>query len=230
MNVLQNLQEMVPVNVVPTVTNDYMSQNQTNSQPGEFNNGGADVTDILIKLEADDESKVNFSDFAGLDGERITLGRYSFPHSLRPIVTKIVYAYGDVSTSSKMNQNIVETVYIIFCASIKEMSDLRLEQVTEDRILKWRDAIKDALRINFKVDFAMKHLKKIASAYIGLIERQKLNNVASRISDLETELSAEKQKHAKICERSKVFMDATEEFNSKPVGSVMFPTLPTLKC
>ncbi|TYH74443.1 hypothetical protein ES332_D05G399200v1, partial [Gossypium tomentosum] len=220
MNEIQNLQGTVPVNVVDG--NDGIAKNQTSSEVETCSNNEAAITDILMKLEADDESRVKFSDFTGLHGERISVGKYSFPLALHPIVNNIIEVYGDVSATSKMNPSIAETVYIMFCASVKEMSNLRLEHVTEDLILKWRDAIKDALRVNFKVDFAMEHLKKIACAYIGLMERQKLDSAGLRISKLEAELSAAKEEHAKICEQSKVFMDAAEEFNDKPVSSGMF--------
>ncbi|KAL1059917.1 hypothetical protein V6Z11_1Z142500 [Gossypium hirsutum] len=198
MNEIQNLQGTVPVN--------------TGSEVETCSNNEAAITDILMKLEADDESRVKFSDFTGLHGERISVGKYSFPPALHPIVNNII----------EMNTSIAEIVYIMFCASVKEMSNLRLEHVTEDLILKWRDAIKDALRINFKVDFAMEHLKKIACAYIGLMERQKLDSAGLRISKLEAALSTAKEEHAKICEQSKVFIDAAEEFNDKPVSSGMF--------
>ncbi|TYG71478.1 hypothetical protein ES288_D05G400000v1 [Gossypium darwinii] len=217
MNEIQNLQGTVPVNVVDG--NDGIAKNQRSSEVETCSNNEAAITDILMKLEADDESRVKFSDFTGLHGERISVGKYSFPLALHPIVNNIIEVYGDVSATSKMNPSIAETVYIMFCASVKEMSNLRLEHVTEDLILKWRDAIKDALRVNFKVDFAMEHLKKIACAYIGLMERQKLDSAGLRISKLEAELSAAKEEHAKICEQSKVFMDAAEEFNDKPVSS-----------
>ncbi|KAK5834021.1 hypothetical protein PVK06_017890 [Gossypium arboreum] len=220
MNEIQNLQGTVPVNVVDG--NDGIAKNQTSSEVETCSNNEAAIADILMKLEADDESRVKFSDFTGLHGERISVGKYSFPPALHPIVNNTIEVYGDVSATSKMNPSIAETVYIMFCASVKEMSNLRLEHVTEDLILKWRDAIKDALRINFKVDFAMEHLKKIACAYIGLMERQKLYSAGLRISKLEAELSATKEEHAKICEQSKVFMDAAEEFNDKPVSSGMF--------
>ncbi|XP_017603550.1 uncharacterized protein LOC108450437 [Gossypium arboreum] len=213
----------VPVNVVDTI--DCIAQNQAKTEAGTSSNNDAAITDILMKLEADDESRVKFSDFTGLHGERMTLGKYSFPPALHPIVNNIINVYGDVSATSKMNPSIAETLYIMFCASVKEMSNLQLEQVTEDLILKWRDAIKDALRINFNVDFAMEHLKKIACAYIGLMELRKLDNVGLRISKLESELSAEKKEHSKICEQSKQFMDAAEEFNGKPVGSGMFKSV-----
>ncbi|MBA0624682.1 hypothetical protein Godav_009987 [Gossypium davidsonii] len=128
------------------------------------------ITDILMKLEADDESKVKFSHFTGLH----------------------------------------------------EITNLRHELVTEGLMLKWRDAIKNVLRIKFKVDFAMEHLKKISCAYISSMERQKLENVGLRISKLEAKLSAMKVEHAKISEQSKVFIDAAEEFNWNPVRFGMF--------
>ncbi|KAK8647736.1 hypothetical protein V6N13_121463 [Hibiscus sabdariffa] len=191
----------------------FLSRKLAASRP--LSNSDEAITDILSKLEADDESKVKLSDFDGLDGARITIGKYSFPISLHPIIKKIFDVYGDVSATSKMNPTIAEAIYIMFCASVKEMSDQRLEQVTEGLILKWRDVIRDALSMNFKVDFAMKHLTKIARGYIGLTEH-------SKILRLEAQLSARK-------ERSKVFMDAAEDFCGKPVSSGMFPDAQTTR-
>ncbi|KAH1120827.1 hypothetical protein J1N35_003987 [Gossypium stocksii] len=176
------------------------------------------ISDLLTKIEADEESKGKFSDFDGLDGDHIKHGKYSFPLTLIPTLKTIIDACGDISATSKMNPSITEMVYIMFCASVKEMNDLRLEEITEDRILKWRDAIKDALRISFKVDFAMEHLKKIACAYISQIERQKLKDLAMRISRLEDDLNFRKQELAKADKQSKVYIDVADNFNGKLVS------------
>ncbi|TYI96272.1 hypothetical protein E1A91_D01G060200v1 [Gossypium mustelinum] len=187
MNEFQNLLQMILVNA---------DLNPTKPEVAICCNDEMPISDLLTKIEADEESKGKFSDFDGLDGDRIKHGKYSFPHSLIPTLETIIDACGDISATSKMNPSITEMVYIMFCASVKEMNDLRLEEITEDRILKWRDAIKDALRISFKVDFAMEHLKKIACAYIGQIERQKLKDLAMRISRLEDDLNFRKQELA----------------------------------
>ncbi|KAK8643668.1 hypothetical protein V6N13_012951 [Hibiscus sabdariffa] len=202
------------INHVQSLQRQFLSGKLAASCPSLPNSDEA-ITDILLKLEADDESKVKLSDFDRLDGARITIGKYSFPISLHPIIKKIFDVYGDVSATSKMNPTIAEAIYIMFCASVKEMSDQRLEQVTEGLILKWRDVIRDALSMNFKVDFAMKHLTKIARGYIGLTEH-------SKILKLEAQLSARK-------ERSKIFMDAAEDFCGKPVSSGMFPDAQTTR-
>ncbi|XVF18706.1 hypothetical protein REPUB_Repub11eG0045700 [Reevesia pubescens] len=198
---LQNLNQKIPITVVAT------------NRP---------IAKLLMqKIEADDESNVCFSDFTGLDGERVKVGKYSFPLSLRPVVERIITFYDDVSATCKMNLNVSESTYILFCASVKEMDDLQLEQVTEDRILKWSDAIKDALRINFKVDFAMDHLKKIAHAYIGLIESQELEGMSERISKLEADLNTRREALAKRKEQSMKYINAAEEFNHKSLS--LFP-------
>ncbi|MBA0566861.1 hypothetical protein Golob_011635 [Gossypium lobatum] len=190
MNEMQNLQGTILVNVVDG--NDGITKNKTSFEARKCSNNKATITDILMKLEADDESKVKFSHFTGLHAKR------------------------------KVNPSTIETIYIMFCAFVKEMTNLRHEQVTEGLMLKWRDAIKNVLRINFKVDFAMEHLKKISFAYISSMERQILENVGLRISKLEAKLSAMKVEHAKISEQSKVFIDAAEEFNWNPVRFSMF--------
>ncbi|KAK5844455.1 hypothetical protein PVK06_000595 [Gossypium arboreum] len=133
MNEFQNLLQMILVNA---------DLNPTKPEAATCCNDEMPISDL---------SKGKFSDFDGLDGDRIKLGKYSFPHSLIPTLKTIIDACGDISAKSKMNPSITEMVYIMFCASVKEMNDLRLEEITEDRILKWRDAIKDALRISFKV-------------------------------------------------------------------------------
>ncbi|MBA0866873.1 hypothetical protein Goshw_025244, partial [Gossypium schwendimanii] len=205
------------VNVVDG--NDGITKNKTSF---EARNNKATITDILMKLEADDESKVKFSHFTGLHGELIVVGKYSLAPTLLTIVNNIIKVYDNFSAKRKMNPSTIETIYIMFCAFVKEMTNLRHEQVTEGLMLKWRDAIKNVLRINFKVDFAMEHLKKISFAYISSMERQKLENVGLRISKLEAKLSAMKVEHAKISEQSKVFIDAAEEFNWNPVRFSMF--------
>ncbi|XP_039022903.1 uncharacterized protein LOC120155415 [Hibiscus syriacus] len=218
MNELQNLLEMMPLNEVPNPKRPKSRTCCDDEMP---------VNDLLTKIGADEESNVKFSDFSGLDGDRLKLGKYSFPHSLIPTLERIIDAYGDISAASKMNPSITETVYIMFCACVKEMNDLRIEEVTEDRILKWRDTIKDALRISFEVEFALKHLKKIARAYIGLTERLKVKDLIMKISMLEDDLSSKKHELAKIYKQSKVYIDVADDFNGNFVGSGMCQSLDT---
>ncbi|XVF04331.1 hypothetical protein REPUB_Repub05bG0073200 [Reevesia pubescens] len=179
---------------------------------------------FLMKLDADATSNIDSSDFKGLDGEQRRVGRYTFPLSLIPTLARINDVYGDVSAASLISPSVSGTIYVLFCATIKEMEHLQLEEVTEDKMLKWRDVIKDALRLDFKVTFAMDHLKKIACAYFGRSGCLLLQCIDARISNLEAEVNEWKKKRAKIYEGSKMSIDAAEMFIGVPVSTGLFPS------
>ncbi|TYH92380.1 hypothetical protein ES332_A13G178600v1 [Gossypium tomentosum] len=152
------------------------------------------IAKFLLKIDEDVASNVDFSDFMiCFNGEQKTIGRYSFPISLVPTVERIMNTY-----------------------AIKEMEDLELHQVTETKMLKWRDAIKDALRVNFKVEFAMSHLKKIAQAYFGGIGEQVLLTINEKLNSLYKERD-------KALEGFKDFLATAKDFDGQSVSTGLFP-------
>ncbi|KAK5844457.1 hypothetical protein PVK06_000597 [Gossypium arboreum] len=197
----------------------------SSSNPTEKQDNSRVLMDrILKRIGEKRKSKVTYSDFPGLDiDERVAVGEYSFPKSLKSTVENITNMYGDVSKNSTMPQCVDETIYILFCATIKEMDDLQLPKVTENCIIKWSDTIKAALGIKFDVGFAMDHLKdKIIPAFVGQIHCQRVDEMEEKISNLEASLNALKHDHAKECEQSKVYKDAMDNFNGKSVSSGLF--------
>ena len=96
------------------------------------------------------------------------------------------------------------------------MEDLQLDQVTEKKMLKWRDAIKDALRINFNVDFAMHHLIGIARAYFGRMGSQELQTIDEKLNALCKE-------RAEIYEDFKDCLADAKDFYGKSVSTGLFP-------
>ncbi|XP_021288211.1 uncharacterized protein LOC110419470 [Herrania umbratica] len=175
------------------------------------------LAEFLMKIDEDVQSNVNISNFMiFLEGEHKTIGRYSFPLSLVPTVERLVSVYGDVSASSLMNPIVTGQIYIVFCATIKEMEHLHLDQLSLEKMLKWRDAIKDALRINFNVDFAMNHLKKIARAYFGLAGTQVLQSIDDKLEALY-------QERAQTYESFQDCLGDAEDFSGKSVSTGLFP-------
>ncbi|MBA0809139.1 hypothetical protein Gohar_024814, partial [Gossypium harknessii] len=79
------------VNVVDG--NDGITKTKTSFEAGTCSNNEAAITNILMKLEADDESKVKFSHFTGLHGEYIVVGKYSLEPTLLTIVNNIIKVY-----------------------------------------------------------------------------------------------------------------------------------------
>ncbi|KAK8591511.1 hypothetical protein V6N13_031553 [Hibiscus sabdariffa] len=176
------------------------------------------MAEFLLKIDEDVASNIDFPDFSiCFDGEQETIVGYSFPLSLVPTVKRIIRIYGDVSAWSSMkNSNITGKIYLFFCAAIKEMEDLKLHEVTEEKMLTWRDAIKDALRLNFKVEFAMSHLKKIARAYFGGIGEQVLQTI-------EDKLDALRKERAEAIEGFKDCLTNAKDFQGQSVSTGLFP-------
>ncbi|KHG15617.1 Laminin subunit beta-1 [Gossypium arboreum] len=205
--------------------NEPATEHQESAQSGSCS---AEVAKIklpkfLMELHTEVASNVDLSDFTGLEGEQRRFGRFSFPLSLIPTVERINSVYSDISATSLVSPSVSATVYVLFCAVIREMEHLRLEEVTEDILLKWRDVIKDALRLGFNVAFAMEHLKKVVCAYFGQPGCKLLHEIDSKISTLEAEVNDWKKKRAEIYEEFKMSIDAVENFIGVPVSTGLFP-------
>ncbi|XWS52959.1 hypothetical protein CRYUN_Cryun11dG0116600 [Craigia yunnanensis] len=191
------------------------------------------VTNFIANLEENTKSRVNSSSFKDLDGERQRVGNYSFPMSLVSTVNTIMDAHGDVTENSLFNHSVVENTCVLLCAAIKEMGDLSLKQVTEEIMVNWRDAIKDASRIGCNVEFAWKHLEAIAYAYFGLKARNYRTSLELRMANLmadeeslrqELERKVEEVKDVKAKEKDltslqcQMCQDCADRFLDKNVG------------
>lgn len=165
------------------------------------------VEDFIKKLDVKEKSNVGFSDFDGLVEEMASSGIInSLPPSLAPIDTKMKAIFGEIDADTTQSSCTAMPSRILFCAAIKEMNNLQLEQIDKTKILLWRNAINCALNINFRVEFAIRHLKKIARAYYGLkAQREQVNDpelmsIVEKISRLVNEQRALELKHAQKVE------------------------------
>ncbi|MFQ6658270.1 hypothetical protein Gotur_027614 [Gossypium turneri] len=141
---------------------------------------GKVVEKFMEQLNVNVKSEVDYSHFEilekGLGKDLIMVGRFNVPLRLAPIAHRIYDIYGDITASSTQSDCAAKPSYILFCAAIKEMDDLKLDQVNETKILLWRDAINNAHNLQFGVGFAIKHLKRNARAYIGFKAMKRKSN------------------------------------------------------
>ncbi|XP_017972691.1 PREDICTED: uncharacterized protein LOC18606756 [Theobroma cacao] len=209
------------------------------SDPQTGNTKYADqlVEDFTKKLDAMDQSKVDFSDFEGLKEELEASGIGNLPPSLAPIDERIKMMYGDITADSRQSPCIVRPSYILLCSVIKEMDELTLDQVDEKKMLFWGDAINSGLRIGLRGSFAIDHLKNIARAYYGLKawneqghDQKYLESIQWRMSELQIELRSLEEKHAKKLEEResevrRQCIHVAEQFWGKPLSTYLFPQL-----
>ncbi|XVF10971.1 hypothetical protein REPUB_Repub07fG0228900 [Reevesia pubescens] len=149
---------------------------------------------FLEQLDGNVKSQVDYSDFKILEEDTgkdfRMVGRFNVPLPLASISERINGICGDITLESSQSDCAATPSYVLLCVAIKDMDDLKLEQVTKTKLLLWRDAINSAFNVQFKVGFAKKHLKRIARAYFGLkaIEEksnEKLKNIDGTIMKIE---------------------------------------------
>ncbi|KAK6265810.1 hypothetical protein QUC31_016647 [Theobroma cacao] len=169
---------------------------------------------LMEKLERDERSTVSYSDFKTLlQGEKQEVRGYRIPLVLQPIFEKIITSYGDITSNSLLSSFSAENVLLQFLATIQEMGDTSLEQVTEELIFKWRDCIAEAKRIKFNVDFATEHLKKIAKSYLNRKACNELSCIDKKIEVLEIELNdLKREKLVKLEMYSSQLLPASDDF------------------
>ncbi|XVF19833.1 hypothetical protein REPUB_Repub11eG0144700 [Reevesia pubescens] len=146
----------------------------------------ARVTEFITKLDENVMGGKCLSGFNDLHAECQIVGEHTFPQSL-VYVNDNFNDLSDVIGNCGLSTNFFENSFDSFSAAINEMGNLSLEQVDEEIILKWRDQIKDAMLIDYRLKFAMDHLKKIAYAYFGLKARSDQSIVEKRLADLMAE-------------------------------------------
>ncbi|MBA0786982.1 hypothetical protein Gotri_027920 [Gossypium trilobum] len=148
---------------------------------------GKVVEKFMEQLNANFKSEVDYSHFEilekGLGKDLIMVGRFNVPLRLAPIAHRIYDIYGNITANSTQSDCAAKPSYILFCAAIKEMDDLKLDQVNETKILLWRDAINNAHNLQFGVGFAIKHLKRIARAYIGFKAMKRKSNTKDMLNN-----------------------------------------------
>lgn len=192
------------------------------------------VEDFIVKLDAKYKNRVDFSDFKGLMEELKTTGIEHLPPSLSPIHERIKRAYGDITADSRLSSCIVRTCYMLLCSVIKEMDELKLDQIDEGKMLFWRDAVNSCLSNEIRCDFAIDHLKNIARAYYGLKawnergnDEKEVESIEQRMSELRMELCLLEEKRGKKLGEvnsnvRKQCILVAEQFLGKPLSTYLF--------
>ncbi|KAE8688710.1 hypothetical protein F3Y22_tig00110956pilonHSYRG00055 [Hibiscus syriacus] len=143
------------------------SSHCTGTMP-EFQYSDVDV-DQLIQSLADDNVLSKSDDLDSfdnlLDGDREIVGKYKIPTPLVSTAQNIFNVHIDITRKSKYSVHAVQTIFVLFCAAIKEMSNRSLELVTEEILWKLRDPIMDAKRSEFDRNLRTSKLGNSLSAF-----------------------------------------------------------------
>ncbi|OMO68318.1 hypothetical protein COLO4_29745 [Corchorus olitorius] len=151
---------------------------------GKISNADMDLLELEMKLFADNNRTVTFSDFEGLEEALLEAPLGEIPKYLQDIASKIEKASGIYKI-----ETVLQNVLILLCAAVHEMENYEgLKQLNWDRLLTWGATYNKAKDVGFQVGFVEKHLKKLLYAYLGF-DFKKGNDPKDWIQELEAELN-----------------------------------------
>ncbi|KAK8546525.1 hypothetical protein V6N13_067738 [Hibiscus sabdariffa] len=174
-----------------------------------------EVENFFLQWNGNTKRQGAISDFQGLQEET---NEHGFPPSLRPIQTKIMAAYGDITRDMTLSDCAALPTIIKFYATVKNMDELRqVEDVCMEKLRRWRDAIIDAQQIGLIVPFAEVHLKRIAHAYVAS------KPGVPTLDDQKKKLEAELDRIGKMLEQQLWSRSEATVFRDKPLNAGLFP-------
>ncbi|XAR72763.1 hypothetical protein NMG60_11019513 [Bertholletia excelsa] len=161
----------------------------------------AKVQSFLTKLTRDEVSFEDHDFSAPTEDVVKTTGGFHLPRALAVILDKVVAKHSNFLAGVKQNK-FSNQALSTFCAAVWCMTRVKLEDVSEELLLKWRDAFADAECFSFDLQFAKDALKRIALAYFGLSARVEgvleVEEIDARLSALRADIEALEKKRASL--------------------------------
>ncbi|KAH1084444.1 hypothetical protein J1N35_024205 [Gossypium stocksii] len=127
--------------------------------------------DLENQLYDEDNNKVEYNDFLGLEQALKKTAWGKTPDYLQPIAIRIEKARGKATDVFHI------PAQVPVCAAIKEMEDFPVEDLDWDKLKKWGATLNYAKKYGFQVGFADNLLKKNLLAYLVI---QNLPNLTAK--------------------------------------------------
>ncbi|TYG96838.1 hypothetical protein ES288_A11G385300v1 [Gossypium darwinii] len=141
--------------------NNQVSDEDLESQVcGSWSTFGAEFKSLENQLYEENNTKVSFKDFEGLEEALKKTNAFGLPDYLKPIANQIEEARGK---AAGLDHGCIQ---ILVCAAIKEMQDSALESLNWDTLKKWGGTLNCARQLGFQVSFADELLRKTLVAYM----------------------------------------------------------------
>ncbi|KAM7262116.1 hypothetical protein ACFE04_021193 [Oxalis oulophora] len=112
---------------------------------------------------------LDFNDIA--TNKCVNVGNFKVPETLESYAKELLARHADIGTGNSHVLYMNEMTFLVLCCALKSMDTTSFGDITKSLILKWRDAIRGALRYGFKVDFLKDRLKLVTRSYLTKFAR-----------------------------------------------------------
>ncbi|XP_059457626.1 uncharacterized protein LOC132187350 [Corylus avellana] len=124
--------------------------------------------------------------------EVVDLEDYKITRKLAPILKDMLSKHGAVSTAwSTLSPNVKLYFLHMLCECIYSMINTKVVDITTNDLLNWWTILEISKWVDFRIQFASDHLKRVALAHFGLSAEKQGSNV---LDQLATDIEALKRK------------------------------------
>ncbi|KAK9993837.1 hypothetical protein SO802_023540 [Lithocarpus litseifolius] len=93
---------------------------------------------------------------------------YLVPQSLAPILESLLEKYGDMGAETNLSSRVKMYLIVILCGTIDSVCCTRILDITEHKLLNWRQYLRALEYVGFKIQFVHDQWRGVTKAYFGL--------------------------------------------------------------
>ena len=163
-------------------------------------------TDLRQKLGSGPKQII---DLWNKEEQVVNVRDYLVPQSLAPILESLFEKYGDVGAETNLSPRVKMYLIVILCGTIYRMCCTRILDITEDKLLNWRQYLRALEYAGFKIQFVHDQWRVVTKAYFGLQLRKleddtlqeletDITKYDAEVKEMTTKLERIKDKHKRI--------------------------------
>ncbi|KAF3950844.1 hypothetical protein CMV_023452 [Castanea mollissima] len=173
------------------MTEDVQEESIDEENSSEDKLGGLDNSLFLDKAFTDLKQKLGsgpkqLMDLWNREEKVVNVRDYLVPQSLAPILESLLEKYGDVGAETNLSSRVKMYLIVISCGTIDSVCCTRILDITEDKLLNWRQYLRALEYAGFKIQFVHDRWRGVTKAYFGLRLR-KLEDYT--LQELETDIT-----------------------------------------
>ncbi|KAK7851868.1 hypothetical protein CFP56_040768 [Quercus suber] len=165
---------------------------------GEATNMKEHIEAFLGRFKQDRNNEHEASHFYNFVGPSICIHRFSVPLESVPLLEHLRTKHNDFIGQLTVGSVVGNPLLRILAAVLMDMQETQVNALTEERLFKWRNAVRDLHKAGLDVSFFLCHLRDVVTSWFRRDMKIRLASIVHWISELETELAILKSEMAQL--------------------------------
>nr|POF24113.1 hypothetical protein CFP56_58964 [Quercus suber] len=181
---------------------------------------GMSLEEFLERFTEDEENEKVATDFHPLSSNTVMFQQSKIPTERQPLLAAIIRKHLHFLAGCKLGVSLRKSGLQLLVAVLLDMQRTKLDSSNLQRVLEWKNALKDLLFMKFGVQFI---LDKIRAAAKACITRD--DEFLRKITDLEREIAAKRAKLSLLLSQRDALMQSSSAEGASPLAETFSDVL-----